>query len=68
MNKMELKILCVYNFYRTKEISMADPQEAAALRVFSMSVLWNICQQVPELTEELILFNSVGVRVSKTIS
>ncbi len=32
---------------------LANPKEAVAIRVFSMSVLWNICQQVPELASEL---------------
>ena len=32
---------------------LADPKEAVAIRVFSMSVLWKICQRIPELSDEL---------------
>lgn len=32
---------------------LEDPNVAVAIRVFSMSVLWNICQKVPELIPEL---------------
>jgi len=32
-----------------------DPQEAVAIRVFSMSVLYKICLQEPELGNELIM-------------
>lgn len=32
---------------------LEDPNIAVAIRVFSMSVLWNICQEVPELMPEL---------------
>ena len=32
---------------------LADPNVAVAIRVFSMTVLWNICQKVPELMPEL---------------
>lgn len=32
---------------------LEDPNVAVAIRVFSMTVLWNICQQVPELMPEL---------------
>ena len=32
---------------------LEDPNIAVAIRVFSMSVLWNICQKVPELMPEL---------------
>lgn len=34
---------------------LINPQEAAAVRIFSMTVLWNICQKVPELSNELKL-------------
>lgn len=34
---------------------LADPKEPAAIRVFAMTVLWNICRQVPELQTELKL-------------
>ena len=34
---------------------LADPQEAVAIRVFSMSVLEKICQKIPELKSELRL-------------
>lgn len=34
---------------------LADPQAAAAIRVFAMSVLDNICREVPELRAELKL-------------
>jgi len=33
--------------------SLTDPQEAVAIRVFSMTVAWNICRKVPELRIEL---------------
>jgi len=32
---------------------LEDPSVAVAIRVFSMTVLWNICQNVPELMPEL---------------
>ncbi len=32
---------------------LEDPNVAVAIRVFSMSVLWNICQKEPELMPEL---------------
>lgn len=34
---------------------LADPQEAVAIRVFSMSVLEKICRKIPELKPELRL-------------
>lgn len=34
---------------------LADPKEAVAIRVFSMSVLENICRKIPELKPELRL-------------
>jgi len=34
---------------------LADPKEAVAVRVFSMTVLLQICQKVPELMNELQL-------------
>ena len=32
---------------------LEDPNVAVAIRAFSMTVLWNICQEVPELMPEL---------------
>lgn len=32
---------------------VADPGTAVAIRVFSMTVLWNLCQKIPELMPEL---------------
>ena len=32
---------------------LEDPNIAVAIRVFSMTVLWNVCQKVPELMPEL---------------
>jgi hypothetical protein len=37
---------CCFNF-------LADPKEAVAVRVFSMTVLYNICQKEPDLGNEL---------------
>ncbi len=34
---------------------LANPEETVAVKVFSMSVLWNICQKEPDLTNELKL-------------
>lgn len=34
---------------------LVDPNEPAAVRVFAMTVIWNICQHVPELAQELKL-------------
>lgn len=34
---------------------LASPDETVAVKVFSMSVLWNICQEEPGLTNELKL-------------
>jgi len=34
---------------------LTDPKEAAAIRVFSMTVVFNICKKVPELMPELQL-------------
>lgn len=34
---------------------LIDPNEPAAIRVFAMTVIWNICQHVPELSQELKL-------------
>ena len=34
---------------------LADPQEAVAVRVFSMTVLGNVCHKIPELKSELRL-------------
>jgi len=59
---------------------LEDPNVAVAIRVFSMSVLWNICQEVPELMPELRAtiedwldysstgFKSRGKKVLKKIS
>ncbi|MGK0365389.1 MAG: hypothetical protein ACI85O_002455 [Saprospiraceae bacterium] len=59
---------------------LEDPNIAVAIRVFSMSVLWNICQKVPELMPELKAtiedwmdygsagFKSRGKKVLKMIS
>ena len=59
---------------------LADPNIAVAIRVFSMSVLWNICEKVPELMPELRAtiedwmdysstgFQSRGKKVLKMIS
>ncbi|MBR9919652.1 MAG: hypothetical protein GYB31_02365 [Bacteroidetes bacterium] len=32
---------------------VADPNEAVAVRRYSMEVVWNICQKIPELAQEL---------------
>lgn len=34
---------------------LVDPKEPVAIRVFAMTVIWNICQHVPELQQELKL-------------
>lgn len=34
---------------------LADPKVAVAIRVFSMTVIWNICKKEPDLMEELKL-------------
>lgn len=34
---------------------LIDPNEPVAIRVFAMTVIWNICQHVPELAQELKL-------------
>lgn len=34
---------------------LANPNEAVAIRVFSMNVLWNICKKEPDLSNELKL-------------
>ncbi|PHN03565.1 hypothetical protein [Flavilitoribacter nigricans] len=34
---------------------LTDPREPAAIRVFAMTVIWNICTHVPELKQELKL-------------
>lgn len=34
---------------------LADPNEPVAVRIFAMSVVWNICRNVPELKQELKL-------------
>jgi len=59
---------------------LEDPNVAVAIRVFSMTVLWNICQKVPELMPELKAtiedwldygsagFKSRGKKVLKMIS
>lgn len=34
---------------------LAEPNEAVAIRVFSMGLIWNICQKEPDLRHELKL-------------
>lgn len=59
---------------------LADVNEPVAVRVHAMSVLWNICQKEPELSEELKLiiedqweygsagFHSRGRKILKAIA
>ncbi len=37
---------CCFNF-------LANPNEAVAVRIFSMSILYNLCQKEPDLADEL---------------
>lgn len=40
---------------------IADVQEPVAIRRFSMEVVWNICQHIPEIGEELRLILEDGM-------